>query len=112
MPVIMPIRLAVATGLLIGVIVAVHAATTLTVGQHGLALSQKSAYLARGDRIVFNNDDDVIHNIHIFGPGEDDSIDLGLQKPGVPLTFKFDKAGSYRVRCSIHPSIKMAVTVK
>ena len=111
MPVIMPIRLVIATGFLMGVVVAVHAASTITVAQHGLALSQKSASIARGDRIVFNNDDDVIHNIHIFGPGED-STDLGLQKPGVPLSFKFDKAGSYRVRCNIHPSIKMAVTVK
>lgn len=112
MPVMMPIRLAVTTGFLMGVIVAVQAATTVTVTQHGLAMSQKSASISRGDRIVFGNDDDVIHNIHVFGPGEGDSIDLGLQKPGVSLSYKFDKAGSYRIRCSIHPSIKMAVTVK
>ena len=36
--------------------------------------------LAKGDRITFTNEDDVIHNIHIFGPG-DDQKDLGLQKP-------------------------------
>ena len=70
------------------------------------------ASLAKGDRIVFTNEDDVIHNVHIFGPGNDDSTDLGLQKPGATLTYKFDKAGAYRVRCNIHPSVKMAVTVK
>lgn len=108
----MPTRLAAAIAFLLGVIVAVEAATTVTVGQHGMVFTQSSASLARGDRIVFTNEDDVIHNIHIFGPGNDDSADLGLQKPGATLTYRFDKAGAYRVRCNIHPSVKMAVSVK
>ena len=108
----MSIRLAAAAGFLMGIIVAAQAANTITVGQKGLMLTQSSAVLARGDRIVFTNEDDVIHNIHIFGPGEDDSADLGLQKPGAHLSYKFDKAGAYRVRCNIHPSVKMSVTVK
>jgi len=94
-----------------GAAVGVQAATTLRVRQHGLMLSQSSATLNKGDRIVFGNEDDVIHNIHIFGPG-DEEHDLGLQKPGKDLSFVFAKPGAYRVRCNIHPSIKMAVTVK
>jgi len=39
-----------------------------------------------------HNDDDVIHDIHIFRPGEEK--DLGLQKPGVPLNYTFDKVGA------------------
>jgi cytochrome c peroxidase len=105
-------RLSVAFAFLMGIIVAVQAANTITVGQKGLQLTQSSASLTPGDRIVFTNEDDVIHNIHIFGPGPDDSTDLGLQKPGKSLTYKFDKAGTYRVRCNIHPSVKMAVMVK
>jgi len=62
--------------------------------------------------MIFTNEDDVIHNIHIFGPGDGDSKDLGLQKPSVALNYKFDNAGAYRVRCNLHPSMKMAVTVK
>lgn len=107
----MPIRLCVAIAFLMGIIVAVQAASTITIGQRGLQLSQSSASLAKGDRIVFTNEDDVIHNIHIFGPGGDDSMDLGLQKPGASLTYRFDKPGAYRVRCNIHPSVKMTVTV-
>jgi plastocyanin len=91
---------------------AVSTAATLAVGQHGLVFTRSSASLLSGDRIVVTNEDDVIHNIHIFGPGDDDSIDLGLQKPGATLTYRFDKPGAYRVRCNIHPSVKMAVTVK
>jgi plastocyanin len=108
----MNVRLAAAFAFLLGIIVAVQAASTITVGQHGMVFTQSSASLAKGDRIIFTNEDDVIHNIHIFGPGNDDSTDLGLQKPGATLTYKFDKAGAYMVRCSIHPSVKMAVTVK
>jgi plastocyanin len=110
--IVMPIRLAAAIAYLLAIVVAVRAATTITVAQHGLLLTQSSASLAKGDRIIFTNEDDVIHNIHVFGPGADDSTDLGLQKPGAILTYKFDNAGAYRVRCSIHPSVKMAVTVK
>ena len=105
-------RLAIAIAILLGFTVAVPAAATLKVIQHGLALNPDSATIAKGDRLIFTNDDDVIHNIHIFGPAEDDSSDLGLQKPGATLSYKFDKAGAYRVRCNIHPSVKMAVTVK
>jgi plastocyanin len=108
----MPIRFSAALAFLTGIMVAAQAAGGLTVGQHGMVFTQGSASLARGDRIVFANEDDVIHNIHIFLPGNDDSTDLGLQKPGVSLTYRFDKAGAYRVRCNIHPSMKMAVTVK
>jgi plastocyanin len=108
----MSVRLAAAFAFLMGIVVAVQAAATITVGQHGMVFTQTSASLAKGDRIVFTNGDDVIHNIHIFGPGNDESADLGLQKPGASLTYRFDKAGAYRVRCNIHPSVKMAVAVK
>jgi plastocyanin len=108
----MSIRLVAAIAFLIGIIVAASGATTIRVGQHGLVFTQSSATVARGDRMIFTNEDDVIHNIHIFGPGNDDSTDLGLQKPGVVLTYSFDKPGAYRIRCNIHPFVKMAVSVK
>jgi plastocyanin len=109
----MPNRLVLAIAIVLGFVVAVPAATTIKVIQHGLALNPDSAVISRGDRLIFTNDDDVIHNIHIFGPGgEDDSADLGLQKPGKSLSYKFDKIGAYRVRCNIHPSVKMSVQVK
>lgn len=107
----MSFRLSIAFAILMGLVVAVPAASTITVIQRGLALNMASVALARGDRLSFTNDDDVIHNIHIFGPDEE-STDLGLQKPGKRLSYKFDKSGSYRVRCNIHPSVKMSVTVK
>lgn len=105
------LAIAAAYAFTMGLIVAAQAATTMTVSQHGLMLSKSSASLSRGDKIVFTNEDDVIHNIHIFGPGDFEK-DLGLQKPGATLSYVFDKAGTVRVRCNIHPSVKMTVTVQ
>ena len=105
-------RLAIsaACAFVMGAVVAAQAAATFTVNQHGLVLSKSEMTIARGDRIVFTNEDDVIHNIHIFGPGDFEK-DLGLQKPHATLSYVFDKPGSVRVRCNIHPSVKMTVTV-
>jgi len=90
--------------------VAVRAAS-LTIEQSGQHFSEKSAALVAGDSITFANHDDVTHNINVIND-DDDATDLGLQKPGENLTFKFDTAGRFKVRCSIHPSMKMTVSVK
>ena len=100
----------VAIPVLAGAIVGASAAT-VTVDQRGLTFTKTSVSISHGDKIVFTNEDDVIHNIHIFGPGDEDK-DVGLQKPGATLAYTFDKPGSYTVRCNIHPSVKMSVTVK
>ena len=102
--------IAAAYAFTMGLVVAAQAATTMTVNQHGMALSKTSATISRGDKIVFTNEDDVMHNIHIFGPGDFEK-DLGLQKPGATLSYVFDKTGTVRIRCNIHPSVKMTVTV-
>jgi plastocyanin len=89
---------------------AVHAAS-VTIDQSGQQFSEKLVALKPGDALNFANKDDVTHNITVIG-GDDDSTDLGLQKPGEILTYIFDSAGRFKVRCSIHPSMKMAITVK
>jgi plastocyanin len=87
-----------------------HAATT-TIEQAGQKFSERSVSLGTGDILMFANHDDVTHNVNVVDDDED-AIDLGLQKPGENLTYKFDKAGRFKVRCSIHPSMKMSVSVK
>jgi len=99
-----------ATAALAAIAVGVQAAST-TIGQAGEQFSQKSVTLQAGDTLVFANDDDVTHNVTIIND-DDDSTDLGLQKPGQNLTYKFDKAGRFKVRCSVHPRMKMTIDVK
>ena len=94
-----------------GAIVGAQAAATITVLQRGLVFNQSAVTLEKGDRAVFTNEDDVIHNIHIFGPGGEEK-DLGLQKAGQVLSYTFNQPGAYMVRCNIHPSMKMAVTTR
>jgi plastocyanin len=86
-------------------------AAGVTVEQSGQVFSEKSLKLSAGDTVTFANKDDVSHNITVVDD-DDDLTDLGLQKPGQNLTYKFDKAGRFKVRCSIHPSMKMTVSVK
>ena len=93
-------------------IASVHAAASITVDQRGLAFSKTSATLARGDRLVFTNSDDVIHNIHILTPSDEIERNLGLQKPGASLSYVFSKAGNFVVRCNIHPAMKIQVSVQ
>lgn len=86
-------------------------AASVTIEQSGQLFSEKSLALNKGDAVTFSNKDDVSHNITVVND-DDDTDDLGLQKPGQNLIYKFDKAGKFKVRCSIHPSMKMTVTVK
>jgi plastocyanin len=66
-----------------------------------------------GDKLVIHNADTVTHNITVRGSGEDaDSDDLGLQKPGVDVSYVFQTRGTYTVVCSIHPRMRMVVSVK
>jgi plastocyanin len=94
------------------IIIIIAAATALGVGAtEGQQFSERSLALKPSDTVTFSNKDDVSHNITVVDD-DDDTADLGLQKPGENLTYKFDKAGRFKVRCSIHPSMKMTVTVK
>ncbi len=66
-----------------------------------------------GDTVRFENADTVTHNVTVKGAGDDDDTDdLGLQKPGASVVHKFTAHGSYRVICSIHPRMKMTVNVQ
>jgi plastocyanin len=86
-------------------------AAEVMIEQSGQQFSQKSLALQPGDTVRFTNHDDVTHNIGVINDA-DDAADLGLQKPGEVLAYRFDKAGRFKIRCSIHPSMKMTVNVR
>jgi plastocyanin len=86
-------------------------AADFEVDQVNQKFSKPQMTLAVGDSLHFKNGDDVTHNINVTPDGGDPE-DQGLQKPGQTIGYTFGKAGDYDVRCSIHPRMKMAVTVK
>jgi plastocyanin len=86
-------------------------ATVSEIDQVGQKFSQTSLSIPAGDTVHFVNHDDVTHNINVID-ADDNAVDKGLQKPGETINQLFDKSGKFVVRCSIHPKMKMTVTVK
>lgn len=80
------------------------------IAQRAIRFSQPSMILKVGDVIRYKNDDDVTHNLMVIG-ADDMPQDQGLQPPGAVVTHKFTEAGTFEVRCAIHPKMKMSVTV-
>ncbi len=87
-----------------------YAATT-TIDQVGQRFTQSALLVSNGETVWFLNFDDVVHNVSVFDQ-DDVAIDKGLQKPGETIKHLFDKNGRFKVRCSIHPRMKMMVTVR
>lgn len=82
-------------------------AATNVVTQNGKAFSVKEMALSVGDSLTFVNDDSVKHNILI----KDIGFNSGMQEPGSEAMATFDKSGKFKVRCGIHPKMKLTVTV-
>ena len=87
-----------------------HAAE-VAVSQANQQFSDETLKLKAGDVVAFKNADTVTHNIQIVN-SDGDTDDKGLQKPGETLKATFAKAGDYKVRCGIHPAMKIKVSVE
>lgn len=95
---------------------ALAAAAPLRVGaedhvivQSDKTFSQQQITLRAGDRIVFKNDDSVTHNVFSRSPGSE--FEVRAQLPGQESPVVFANPGLAEVRCAIHPSMKLRVTV-
>ena len=97
-----------AMGFIAAIIPAANAAEVV-VTQADKKFDKKKIEIGTGDTIKFVNADKMGHNIHSKGG---DDFDLGLQKPGADMSRKFAKAGTFKLRCTIHPKMKLTVTVK
>jgi plastocyanin len=87
----------------------VAGAADIVVHQKGRAFSVATLTVARGQSVVFLNDDTVPHNIMSSSP--DNAFDLGSQMPGSTTPVSFDIAGVVVVICAIHPRMRMTITV-
>lgn len=85
-------------------------AQSVTVHQKGQVFSEQSVTVKAGEDIKFINDDNVAHNVYVLVNGS--KKDLGLQKPGEEGDLTITETGSFRVRCAIHPKMKMNVIVE
>lgn len=94
----------------ITLLVAAAKAAETDIDQRGIRFSRADIAVKVGDTLHFHNHDDVTHNIMVID-ADDEPEDEGLQKPGEIINATFDEAGTFQVRCAIHPKMKMTVTV-
>ena len=83
-------------------------AAVVVVSQENRSFGVDSVTVAVGDSVSFRNDDYYGHNVF----SDDAGFDIGLQEPGESRSVEFDSAGTFMVRCRIHPKMRMKVVVE
>ena len=84
-------------------------AEEVAVGQADKTFNPADVQVKVGDSVTFNNDDTVTHAVLVKGPHE---TNLGQMKPGDAKSVTLDEAGTYDVKCAIHPKMKLTITVQ
>ena len=75
--------------------------------QKGRAFRPGEVSISRGDRLTFTNQDSFIHQMYVDG-----LFDSEEKGPGEVLNETFPRAGTFQVRCHIHPTMRLIVHVK
>jgi len=88
---------------------AAFAATGQVVSQKGKTFGPAMIAVKTGETVRIANDDDIVH--HVYVNAEAISFDSGHQSKGETVAIRFTRAGTYEVRCAIHPKMKLFVTV-
>lgn len=81
-----------------------------TVSQKDKKFSTAALALKVGDKIVFKNEDEIIHNV--YSPTKGFEFNMVAQKPGTSAEHAFSAEGTVEVRCAFHPTMKLTITVK
>jgi plastocyanin len=92
--------------LLLLVPVAAVAQNSHTIMQKGRRFNVPEITIKRGDSLTFTNADEFIHQMYVDGLFDSDE-----RLPGQNLTEDFPRAGTFEVRCHIHPKMKLVVRV-
>lgn len=89
--------------------IAESAGADVTVSQKDKTFVPAEAAVRVGQSIAIVNDDSTVHNAYCHGG--DFKYNSGPQQPGSSSKLVFTQAGTYEVRCAIHPKMKLTVTV-
>jgi plastocyanin len=81
-----------------------------TVVQKAKTFSATELTVKTGDEILFQNSDDITHNIFTNSAGN--AFNLKTQAPGTASGHVFTAEGVAEIRCAFHPKMKLTVTVK
>ena len=86
------------------------AAATHRIVQKGRAFGVGEITIARGDTLLFTNEDEFLHQIYVASGGM--TFDSNEQAPGQTIDVNFPSAGTFAVRCHIHPKMLLTVRVQ
>lgn len=86
------------------------AGNVVEVAQKGKQFNPDEISIEAGTTIKFVNDDTVAHNVYSQDNGLE--FNLGSQAPGDSKEIAFPKAGTFEIRCAIHPKMSLTVHVK
>jgi plastocyanin len=90
--------------------VSVLAAEVVTVGQKDRRFQRETVSIAVGDSVRFTNEDPFFHQLYVRSGNFNFSSEEQAQ--GTVLTVPFTVAGSFEVRCEIHPKMRLVVEVQ
>ena len=100
----------VIAAILLLVATALCAAAVHRIVQKGRAFSLSQITIARGDSLLFTNDDEFLHQIYV--DSRNMRFDSDEQPPGQTIEVNFPHAGTFPIRCHIHPKMLLTVRVE
>jgi plastocyanin len=77
-----------------------------TIIQKGRRFNPGEITIRRGESLNVTNNDEFIHQIYVDG-----LFDTEERSPGQNIVENFPNAGTFEVRCHIHPKMKLTVHV-
>ncbi len=78
----------------------------ITVSMKNFAFNPSTIDAKVGEVVAFKNEDSVAHTVNVAG------VDSGQVAPGATFMWKADTAGTFPLKCSIHPAMTGTITVK
>jgi plastocyanin len=93
-----------------GLAAGVRADDATKIVQNGRAFHPTDIVIQHGQTLDFSNEDEFIHQIYVDTEGF--NYDSAEQTPGQVFHITFPAAGTFAVRCHIHPKMLLTVHVK
>jgi plastocyanin len=86
-------------------------AAEVAVDQHDMQFVPGAVTINAGDSVRFTDTDRIAHDITVVNP-DGTAVDRGMDYYNQQIVVKFASPGAYLIRCRIHPTMKMTITVK